>query len=93
MTKQQITSLVLLGASIAYDLLPADLIPDIPLIGWVDDFFVTSSAAINCLQQFNIDVSSPVYKVAQWLKWICIALAILIALIIFALTCLVFHYT
>lgn len=92
MTKQQIISLVMLGVSVAYDLLPVDLIPDVPFIGWVDDFLVTSSAAINCLQQFNIDISSPVYKVAQWLKWICIALAVLIALVVFAITCLLVHY-
>ena len=48
MTRKQITSLLLLGASIIYDVIPADLISDIPLVGWLDDMLVTSSAALNC---------------------------------------------
>ena len=55
MTRKQITSLLLLGASIIYDVIPADFIPDIPFVGWLDDMLVTSSAALNCLQQFGIN--------------------------------------
>ena len=57
MTRKQITSLLLLGASIIYDVIPADLIPDIPLVGWLDDMLVTSSAALNSLQQFGINAN------------------------------------
>ena len=33
--------------SIAYVLSPVDAIPDVPIIGWVDDFFVASVAGLN----------------------------------------------
>ena len=62
MTRKQITSLLLLGASIIYDVIPADFIPDIPFVGWLDDMLVTSSAALNCLQQFGVNANG---KVAQ----------------------------
>ena len=62
MTRKQITSLLLLGASIIYDVIPADFIPDIPFIGWLDDMLITSSAALNCLQQFGINANGKVER-------------------------------
>lgn len=85
MTRKQITSLLLLGASIIYDVIPADLIPDIPLVGWLDDMLVTSSAALNCLQQFGINANGKVDKLLKWLKWICILLAVIVVIIFIAL--------
>ena len=85
MTRKQITSLLLLGASIIYDVIPADLIPDIPLVGWFDDMLVTSSAALNCLQQFGINANGKVDKLLKWLKWICILLAVIVVIIFIAL--------
>ena len=85
MTQKQITSLLLLGASIIYDVIPADLIPDIPLVGWLDDMLVTSSAALNCLQQFGINANGKVDRLLKWLKWICILLAVIVVIIFIAL--------
>lgn len=82
MTRKQITSLILLGASIIYDVIPADFIPDIPFIGWLDDMLITSSAAINCLQQFGINANGKVERLLKWLKWTCIFLAVIIILIV-----------
>lgn len=81
MTRKQFLSLIFLGASIIYDVMPVDFIPDVPFIGWLDDIFVTSSAAINCLQQFSVDISPVVYKAMQWLKWICVILAVLVVIV------------
>ena len=81
MTRKQITSLILLAASIIYDVIPADVIPDIPFIGWLDDMLITSSAAINCLQQFGINANGKVERLLKWLKWTCILLAVIIVLI------------
>lgn len=81
MTRKQITSLILLAASIIYDVIPADFIPDIPFIGWLDDMLITSSAAINYLQQFGINANGKVERLLKWLKWTCILLAVIIVLI------------
>ena len=85
MTQKQITSLLLLGASIIYDLIPADFIPDIPFVGWLDDMLVTSSAALNCLQQFGVNANGKVDRLLKWLKWICILLAILVIIVVILL--------
>ncbi len=85
MTRKQITSLLLLGASILYDVIPADFIPDIPFVGWLDDMLVTSSAALNCLQQFGVNANGKVDRLLKWLKWICILLAILVIIVVILL--------
>lgn len=85
MTRKQITSLLLLGASIIYDVIPADFIPDIPFVGWLDDMLVTSSAALNCLQQFGVNANGKVDRLLKWLKWICILLAVIVVIIFIAL--------
>ena len=85
MTRKLITSLLLLGASIIYDVIPADFIPDIPFVGWLDDMLVTSSAALNCLQQFGVNANGKVDRLLKWLKWICILLAILVIIVVILL--------
>ena len=85
MTRKQITSLLLLGASIIYDVIPADFIPDIPFVGWLDDMLVTSSAALNCLQQFGVNANGKLDRLLKWLKWICILLAILVIIVVILL--------
>ena len=81
MNRKQITSIILLIGAIVYDFIPADLIPDIPVIGWIDDFFVTSSALFNCIQQFSDDGNEILTHVMKWLKWTCLLLGILIVLL------------
>jgi len=78
---KQIISVVLLGAAVAYDFLPTDFVPDIPVVGWMDDFLLTSTAALNCLQQFTTEENQLMQKVLKWLKWTCLLLAILIILV------------
>ncbi len=86
MNRKQITSIILLIGAIVYDFLPTDLVPDIPVIGWIDDFFVTSSALFNCIQQFSDDGNEILEKVMKWLKWTCLLLAVLIILVFLLLT-------
>lgn len=87
MTRKQITSLILLGASILYDIIPVDFIPEaaMPFLGLLDDFLLTSSAAINCFQQFWPNAGELTEKISQWLKWICLVLAILIIIVVILL--------
>lgn len=45
----------LLILAILYDLSSIDLIPDIPVIGYVDDFFITVGAFLCLLERWNND--------------------------------------
>lgn len=92
MTRQQITSLILLGASVIYDFVPADFIPDVPLIGWVDDILVTSSAFVNCLQQFLPEASLGMQKLLRLLKWACIVLFVIVVLLVVLLAGAIVSY-
>ena len=81
MTRRQIWSIVMLAASVVYDLIPADFIPDVPFIGWLDDVLLTSSAALNCLQQFSTESNPMLEKLLKWSKWTCLILAAVIVLL------------
>lgn len=88
MTRKQTTSILLLVASVIYAMIPTDLIPDIPFVGWLDDTLVTSSAAINCLQQFSDGDNETAQRIMKWLKWACLLLAVLIILVVLLLSSL-----
>ena len=70
-----------LGASVLYTILPIDIIPDIPLIGWIDDFLLVSSAAFNVLQQETGVSNQFLARIARLLKWIMLGLCVLIFLV------------
>lgn len=79
--KKRITAWIWFGASILYTVLPIDIIPDIPIIGWIDDLFLISSAGFNVLQQ-EFGVSNyHLANIARILKWIMLCLCILIFLL------------
>lgn len=75
--RKKVWAWVLLGLGIVYDLSPLDVIPDVPVVGWIDDFFVTVAVVLNLLQQNSDGKRNRVAKVAKWLKWGVIAIGIL----------------
>jgi uncharacterized membrane protein YkvA (DUF1232 family) len=50
-------ALVLLA--VLYLLMPADLVPDIPIVGWIDDLLVLWLALSNLLQSGRPETSAP----------------------------------
>ena len=72
-------------ASIVYVLSPFDLIPDIPLIGWVDDFFLLSAAVLNLVQTRFGETKALLARIANMLKWIMLVLAIIVILLVLLL--------
>jgi len=75
--------------SVAYLFSPVDIIPDIPVVGWVDDFFITATAGLNLLQGYAADSSQALAQIVKMFKWgliilgiICIALILLLGTLI-----------
>jgi uncharacterized membrane protein YkvA (DUF1232 family) len=64
--------------SIIYLVSPVDLIPDVPIIGQIDDFFVTAIGTLNLVQKTCYKTMSTLSSIAKILKWILIVLAIMI---------------
>lgn len=82
MEKKQITSLILAGLAVLYDLSPVDIIPDIPVVGWVDDFFITATAGLNLIQQYTSESMQWLSTIAKTLKWVTIILGAIVVLLV-----------
>ena len=82
MKKKQITSLVLAGLAVLYDISPVDVIPDIPVVGWVDDFFITATAGLNLIQQYTSESMQWLSTIAKTLKWLTIILGVIVVLLV-----------
>ena len=87
MTGKKVSSLVFMGLAALYDVSPVDIIPDIPVVGWIDDILITLTAFLNCIQQFTKETAHTLSIIAKILKWILVLLGgILIVLLFFAMS-------
>mgnify|MGYP004493965575 FL=1 len=82
MNGKQITSLALMGLAVLYDVSPVDIIPDIPVVGWIDDFIITASAGLNCIEKFTEESSKTLSVIAKTLKWGMIIIGTILILIV-----------
>ena len=69
-------------AALLYDVSPVDIIPDFPVVGWIDDFFITATATLNLIQKAVEDSVSWLAQIAKNLKWIMIILGIIAILLV-----------
>ena len=49
--KSTLGAWIMAALGFVYMLSPIDVIPDIPVVGWVDDFFVMTSTGFNLLEK------------------------------------------
>ncbi len=76
-----VVPVILLILAILYDLSPIDIIPDIPVIGYIDDLFVTATATLNLLQKWLRDSSTILSSMLGMIKWIVIFAGIIAVLL------------
>lgn len=62
-------ALVFFVMAILYDISPIDLIPDVPVVGWVDDFFITVTAGLNLLEKSMAGTNSTLAAILRYVKW------------------------
>ncbi len=60
---------ILFILAIIYDILPIDLIPDIPVIGWIDDLVITLTAGINLIEKAALNQYTTLQKIVRIIKW------------------------
>ncbi len=82
---------VLAVLSVVYAVSPLDIIPDIPVIGWIDDFFVVTAAGLNLLEKTTDETHQTLKKILKILKWGVIFLGILAILLILLLGTLLYE--
>lgn len=71
-----------MGLAILYDVSPVDIIPDIPVVGWIDDFFITATASLNLIQKSCQDSAQWLSAIAKGLKWLTIVVGIIAILLV-----------
>ena len=78
-------SWVLAGLGLVYAISPIDIIPDVPVIGWVDDFFVIAVTVLNLLEKEIGKVNQSLTTILKVLKWITLGLGIIAVLLLLLL--------
>lgn len=80
--RRSVWSWIILVLAVIYGVSPVDIVPDVPFIGWVDDFFIILFAALNLLQ-FSTEGKNPVLsKLAKWIKWLVVLLGVVAVLLL-----------
>lgn len=84
---KKVLAWILMVIAVIYGLSPMDIIPDIPVIGWIDDGIVNLVAFTNLIQQQFFQTNIILNKLISTIKWIIIGLVaiILIAFLIIIL--------
>jgi len=78
---KKILAWIIMAIAITYGVSPIDIIPDIPIVGWIDDFTIGMAAFTNLIQQQFFQTNDTLNKLFNIVKWTLIGLAILIILI------------
>lgn len=76
---------VWLGVALIYDISPIDIIPDLPIIGWIDDFFISTISILNFIQKLLGETNTRLANIFRLLKIIVIILAIIAILLLLLL--------
>ncbi|MBR3654165.1 MAG: DUF1232 domain-containing protein [Elusimicrobia bacterium] len=72
---------ILFILAVIYGISPIDLVPDMPVIGWIDDFTIGAAALTNLIQQQFFQTNETFDKLFKLAKWILISIAVLIFLV------------
>ena len=75
--RSMVFPVVLFVLAILYDISPIDLIPDIPVVGYVDDFFITAIATLNLLEKWFQDSSIVLASLLRLSKWLVVFVGII----------------
>jgi len=85
--KSMFPSVTLFVLAIIYVLSPIDIIPDVPVVGHVDDLFVAAIATLNLMQKWFEGSSIILALIFKWFKW----LVVLVGLIAISIAGLAFY--
>jgi len=79
--KKKVWAWIFFVLSLLYGLYPMDVIPDIPIVGWIDDITITAAAFINLIQQQFFQANDTLNELLKTLKWILFFAAVFVFLI------------
>ena len=79
---------VIMALCLLYGVSPVDIIPDIPIVGQIDDLIILASGSLNLAQHYMERADSSLTTIVKVVKWIVIALGAIVILLLamFAVT-------
>ena len=75
--------------SIVYIFSPLDILPDVPVIGWLDDFFIVATAVLNLIQGYTEDNNQSLSRLLRIFKWVLIVLGVICIVLVLLLGALI----
>ncbi len=75
--RSMVVPISLFALAILYVLSPIDIVPDIPVIGYVDDLIITTIATLNLLQKWIKNSSRILAGLLGLMKWLVIFIGII----------------
>ena len=73
---------VLMALCLLYGISPVDIIPDIPVVGQIDDLIILASGGLNLAQRYMERAGSSLATIVKVVKWIVIALGAIVILLL-----------
>ena len=73
---------VIMALCLLYGISPVDLIPDIPIVGLIDDLIILLSGSLNLVQRYMERADSSLTAIVKVAKWIVIALGVIVIILL-----------
>ena len=73
---------VIMALCLLYGISPVDLIPDIPIVGQIDDLIILLSGSLNLVQRYMERADSSLTAIVKVAKWIVIALGAIVIILL-----------
>ena len=73
---------VIMALCLLYGVSPVDIIPDIPIVGQIDDLIIMASGTLNLAQCYMERADSSLTTIVKVVKWIVIALGAIVILLL-----------
>ena len=73
---------VLMALCLLYGISPIDIIPDIPIVGQIDDLIILASGTLNLVQCYMERAESSLATIVKVVKWMVIALGAIVIILL-----------
>lgn len=79
--KKKIWAWILFILSLVYGVYPVDVVPDMPIVGWIDDITIMAAAFTNLIQQQFFQANHTLNELLKILKWLFVLGSVFIFLV------------